>query len=1035
MHHAFRCFGLFLLLTVIGFSISVPAMAANDQEGILVGRIAYTEGKLLRYIEHVKDWVVTARDEPFGLEDALYAGNDARAEFIMPNRTWLRIGENTQIQLIDLNPDATTVDVGSGLARLYNKSRDAVMKVTTPFGYVVAPGGAIVDLYVGDQSVEVITIRGNVDFVHDGTGARYEMGRDFFSIIADRRSAYRSNGTVDSLWDDWNGRRDTLWAQRLQDTRDWDYLPEPIRDESYTLAEHGRWERVYYENAYHRMWRPTRIDPGWRPYTVGRWSVYYGDNCWIPDEPFGYVTHHYGSWVYVESFRSWYWSPPIAHAPRAARHYRWHPGRVGWIHSGPSIGWVPLAPDEIYYGSRPWGPRTVIIREAQLGNINIIRYRYLNEAVVIHRDHFYRGKRYTPHVQRNVGRATLINNYQPAPVINIVIDKHDTDKRRFSVSDAKVTRKPHRTVVNRIDTNQQLSRSAGRINRERIEQDLRQINITSQPPPADIGLRAPLLTPKMVEAENITKPLETLPLAQKEIKPRDRERRLISDNDQRPGQRDQLPTRQMRPQTQDDIQRMRSARDARNQLMEQSGLEIPQQKTDPEQIETRRQRQLDQENQRLRSPEDTRNQQAEQEAALQQERVRQIEESQRHRELEMQQRRQEGVRRQQLEQQQRRQPEGRQGQEQEIQRQQQEGLIRQQQEEGRRRPQQEEQRRQEIQRQQQEGLIRQQQEEGRRRPQQEVQRQQEEAQRQQVEELQQRRQEGSRRQEMEAQRQQLEGQRRQEQEVQRQQQEGLIRQQQEEGRRRPQQEVQGQHEEAQRQQVEELQQRRQEGSRRQEMEAQRQQLEGQRRQEQEVQRQQQEGLIRQQQEEGRRRPQQEVQQRQQEEAQRQQVQELQQRRQEGSRRQEMEAQRQQLEGQRRQEQEVQRQQQEGLIRQQQEEGRRRPQQEVQQQEEAQRQQQEEAQRQQAQELQQRRQEGLRRQELEAQQRQQLEGQRRQELEAQRQQQEGTANSVSSRKKASDVNRKKPSASGRKRHNSSKHRNCSNADKRVSVAKR
>ena len=48
--------------------------------------------------------------------------------------------ENTQIQLIDLNPDATTVDVASGLARLYNKSDDTVIKVTTPFGYVVGPG-------------------------------------------------------------------------------------------------------------------------------------------------------------------------------------------------------------------------------------------------------------------------------------------------------------------------------------------------------------------------------------------------------------------------------------------------------------------------------------------------------------------------------------------------------------------------------------------------------------------------------------------------------------------------------------------------------------------------------------------------------------------------------------------------------------------------------------------------------------------------------------------------------------------------------
>ena len=593
MYTALRYLSLVLLIAFGALAASTSALAADREEGILVGRIAHIEGKLLRYVDEGKDWVATVDDAPFGLEDALYSGEDTKAEFIMPNRTWLRVGENTQIQLIALNPDATTVDVASGLARLYNKSDDAVIKVTTPFGYVVAPGGTIFDLYVGDDSLEVIAVRGDVDFVHSATGSRYEVQEGSPSIIADRKTTAEGNGTVDSAWDDWNGQRDNIWAQRQQNRgSSVEYLPEPIRDEAYALEENGRWERVYYEGDYRNMWRPTRVDPGWRPYTSGRWSVYYGDNCWIPDEPFGYVTHHYGSWVYVESFHTWYWVPPVTRAvarvPGISISFGWYPGRVGWIHSGPSIGWVPLAPDEIYYGYRPWGHRTVVVQRGTVISINLSRYRYLDRAVIIPRDHMYRGNRYTPYVQPNIGRAAIINNYRPSTVINnTVINNFDTDRSRFALSDAQVARKPHATVMNRINDNQKRSRDAGRINRARIEQDLTRVNVATQPPPTTT-LRAPTLATKLVDADKINKPINTLSLPKQEIKPKNRERQLVSDNDQRRSPRVQGEAGQIQnTANQDDNRRMRSARDARNQMMEPTRTETPPQKADPKQLGTR----------------------------------------------------------------------------------------------------------------------------------------------------------------------------------------------------------------------------------------------------------------------------------------------------------------------------------------------------------------------------------------------------------------------------------------------------------------
>ena len=802
MTYTLKYLRLVLLIFIVGISATAPIAAAESDEGILVGRIAHLEGTLLRYVAEEKDWVVTVKDAPFGLEDTLYSEDNARAEFILPNDTWIRVGENTQLQLIALRPDATTVDVASGSARLYNKGNDTLIKVTTPFGYVVAPDEAIFDLYVGDESVEVIVVRGDVDFIHDAT--KYEVKEGSSSIIADRNGIAQGNGTVDAAWDDWNDQRDRVWATRLQ-VRGYsaDFLPEPIREESYALEENGRWERVYYEGAYRDMWRPTRVDPGWRPFTAGRWTVYYGDNCWIPDEPFGYVTHHYGAWVYIEPFHAWYWTPPLrgtAGAPSINLRFGWYPGRVGWIHSGESVGWVPLASNEVYYGSRPWGHRTVVVGRSANNNIDMSRYRYLNEAVIIPRHDLYRGTRYTPVIERTANRTTLLTNYKPTAVINnAVINTFSTDKSRFAPNDAKVVRRPHSTVLNRIDTNQQLSREAGRTSRQGIAQDLNRIRAAA-PPVQKTDIPVPRLTSKLVDPDKVTKPINESSSLQKEIKPKSRERQLTPDNrpsmdsrsrgSREQGQVDLSPG----PTGQDTNRGVSPPRDRGNHGAEQannpqgqeqqrpSGPRLHEQPKPvqgltpdlqrPEQVQRSQQEEAQKHQQELqqRQQQDTQRQQQEQVQ------IRQQEEAQKHQQ-ELQQRQQQDAQRQQQEQVQRRQQEEAQKHQQEFQQRQQQDVQRQQQEQVQRGQQEEAQRhQQELQQRQQQDVQRQQQEQGQRRQQEEAQRHQQELQQRQQQDAQRQQQEqGQRRQQEEAQRHQQELQQRHQQEGVQQQQQGQPR--------------------------------------------------------------------------------------------------------------------------------------------------------------------------------------------------------------------------------------------------------------------
>ena len=88
------------------------------------------------------------------------------------------------------------------------------------------------------------------------------------------------------------------------------------------------------------------MDYGWAPFTVGRWTEWYGDQTWVPAEPFGYLTHHYGNWVLVGD--RWYWAPPVVAPgmPLMPMEMVWCPGRVSWIYTGTYVGCGASLPRE-----------------------------------------------------------------------------------------------------------------------------------------------------------------------------------------------------------------------------------------------------------------------------------------------------------------------------------------------------------------------------------------------------------------------------------------------------------------------------------------------------------------------------------------------------------------------------------------------------------------------------------------------------------------------------------------------------------------
>jgi hypothetical protein len=451
-----------IIIVILGIIPITSAQGGSEEEEVLVGRISYVQGKVLRYVAEEDDWVPIAKDTPFGLTDSIHSGKGARAEIIMPNNTWARINGDTDLRLIALRTDVTEIEVDSGLARFYNKGFDAVMEARTPFGCVTGPGETTFDLCVGDGSTEVVALKGTVYFVHEATGTRVEVVAGSSSIVADNRNVTAGELRPIPSWITWNNEMDGLWAERMRaGGKSAEYLPPPLHREAYVLDECGRWERVYYNGDHYYFWRPLVVRLGWAPFTVGRWIVWYGDHTWVPCEPFGYITHHYGSWVFVGGF--WYWAPPVRRIrvrigppppPLFPFPFFWCPGRVAWIHCSGRVGWIPLAPWERYYCHRRWGPRAVVVRNVNTANIhvNINSYKYVRHAVVIDKKDLYRAHRYS---SVRVTNAAIRNNYRGIPVVNNrVIGNYGNIRQKYGVGNIDKVKSQKPPAIEKTHTTQ-----------------------------------------------------------------------------------------------------------------------------------------------------------------------------------------------------------------------------------------------------------------------------------------------------------------------------------------------------------------------------------------------------------------------------------------------------------------------------------------------------------------------------------------------------------------------------------------------------
>jgi len=116
--------------------------------------------------------------------------------------------------------------------------------------------------------------------------------------------------------------------------------PDVTYQEFYdALSPYGSWVQM---PAYGYVWQPlaTVQDYRWRPYTVGNWAYTDDGWTWLSDEPFGWLTYHYGRWMRTHTL-GWVWVPGD----------QWAPAWVSWRYGNNFVGWAPLPPEARFDGA------------------------------------------------------------------------------------------------------------------------------------------------------------------------------------------------------------------------------------------------------------------------------------------------------------------------------------------------------------------------------------------------------------------------------------------------------------------------------------------------------------------------------------------------------------------------------------------------------------------------------------------------------------------------------------------------------------
>ena len=376
---------LFLLLaiSVSLLSFDTPARAQADAfaagddsiDSVQVARLSLSQnGVSVQRGDDTEQTFEGAVNTPLQTGDRVYTGDNGRAELELGGNL-VRLNSGSGLEVLELSSAVSQIRLPAGTATVNLRYRpDHPLEIDTP-------NAAITLLEVGEYRVnvsgdaqsEVIVFRGGAEVYNGDRSVPVGAGKE--ASISENDVALNGLPQGDD-WDSWNQQRDYDLTRSDQSRQ---YVGDGVEVAgTEDLDANGHWADV---PDYGRCWTPDAVASDWAPYRDGQWL--WRDPfgwTWVSAEPWGWAPYHYGRWAVVSN--RWYWVP-------GAGRRRYAPALVGFVtYNDGSIGWVPIAPRERFYGW--WGGRGAVYA----GPTVYVNQRFRNSVTLTTREGFVAGRVY-----------------------------------------------------------------------------------------------------------------------------------------------------------------------------------------------------------------------------------------------------------------------------------------------------------------------------------------------------------------------------------------------------------------------------------------------------------------------------------------------------------------------------------------------------------------------------------------------------------------------------------------------------------------
>jgi hypothetical protein len=392
-------------------AIAAPGVAWAQDPGdppADVARIAIISGAVSSHEPGAQDWQAAQQNYPLAPGSGVWTEPRAHAAVdVAGARIHLDASSQLEVTAIDQGQVQLAVPQGAAVIRVYPGVSGVNFQINTAHGTATINQPGQYEIVAGDDQhpASLSVIEGQAQFVGQNANMALQAGQRG-TITPDNQSAVDAAQPDDFVR--FVQQQEQPYQQQVAQTAQY---VSPQQTGYQDLARYGQWSQAPQHGA---VWYPQAVPANWAPYRDGHWAyVAPWGWTWVDDAPWGFTPFHYGRWVQVG--HRWGWVP----GERAARPV-YAPALVSFFDLGGvginvSLGWVPLAPEEVYVPTYRHSPRYVravnitnVHNETTIINvvnkktvINVNNYRNYRGATSASRDEMEHGRAIGPSWSKN----------------------------------------------------------------------------------------------------------------------------------------------------------------------------------------------------------------------------------------------------------------------------------------------------------------------------------------------------------------------------------------------------------------------------------------------------------------------------------------------------------------------------------------------------------------------------------------------------------------------------------------------------------